>query len=49
MPNAGIQHRFDVVNFFGYFTNLSNIFAAVAFPVGADYLIQGRELTPPRS
>jgi hypothetical protein len=30
-----IQHRFDVVNFFGYFTNLSNLFASVVFIVGA--------------
>jgi hypothetical protein len=41
-----IQHRFDVVNFFGYFTNLSNLFASVVFIVGAVYLLQGREPTP---
>ena len=29
-----IQHRFDVVNYFGYFTNLSNIFASVVFLIG---------------
>jgi hypothetical protein len=38
-------HRFDVVNFFGYFTNLSNIFAAVVFLIGAAFLIQQREPT----
>jgi hypothetical protein len=41
-----IQHRFNVVNFFGYFTNLSNIFASLVFIVGAVYLLQGREPTP---
>lgn len=40
-----IQHGFDVVNFFGYFTNLSNIFAAIIFIIGAVYLIQRREPT----
>lgn len=38
-----IQHRFDVVNFFSYFTNLSNIFAAVVFLIGALALLQRRE------
>jgi hypothetical protein len=41
-----IQHRFDVVNFFGYFTNLSNIFASVVFLLGAVSLLQRREPTP---
>jgi hypothetical protein len=41
-----IQHRFDVVNFFGYFTNLSNIFASVVFLIGAVSLLQRREPTP---
>jgi hypothetical protein len=41
-----IQHKFDVVNFFGYFTNLSNIFASVVFTIGAIYLLQGRVPTP---
>jgi hypothetical protein len=41
-----IQHRFDVVNFFSYFTNLSNILASVVFLVGAVYLLQRREPTP---
>ncbi len=40
-----IQHNFSLINFFSYFTNLSNIFAAVVLIVGAVYLIQGRELT----
>ncbi|MGH2515860.1 MAG: Pr6Pr family membrane protein [Ktedonobacterales bacterium] len=40
-----LRHGFDVVNFFGYFTNLSNIFAAVVFLAGAVYLLQRREPT----
>jgi hypothetical protein len=40
-----IQHHFNVVNFFSYFTNLSNIFASVVFLIGASYLIQRREFT----
>src|SRR5579872_177334 len=40
-----IQHGFDVVNFFSYFTNLSNIFASVVFIAGAIYLFQRREPT----
>jgi len=41
-----LQHKFDVVNFFSYFTNLSNIFASVVFIAGAVYLLQGRTPTP---
>lgn len=41
-----VQHRYDVLNFFSYFTNLSNIFASVVFIIGAVYLIQRREPTP---
>jgi hypothetical protein len=41
-----IQHHFDVVNFFSYFTNLSNIFASVVFIIGAVYLLRRREPTP---
>lgn len=40
-----LQHKFDLLNFFGYFTNLSNIFASVVFIVGAIYLLQGRAPT----
>lgn len=38
--------RGDPINFFSYFTNLSNVFAAVVFLIGAIYLMQGREPTP---
>jgi hypothetical protein len=41
-----VQHRLDVVNFFSYFTNLSNLFAAAVLLIGAVYLLQGREPTP---
>jgi hypothetical protein len=41
-----IQNNFNVVNFFSYFTNLSNIFAAVLLVVGAIYLIQNRKPSP---
>lgn len=41
-----IQHQFPALNFFSYFTNLSNIFASVVFIIGAVYLIQRREPTP---
>jgi hypothetical protein len=41
-----IQHGFAVLNFFSYFTNLSNIFAAVVFLLGALALLRRRE---PRS
>lgn len=37
-----LPHGFDPVNFFSYFTNLSNILASVVFIVGAVYLVQGR-------
>ena len=40
-----LQHGFDVGNFFGYFTNLSNIFASIVFIIGAVYLMQNREPT----
>jgi hypothetical protein len=38
--------HFDVVSYFSYFTNLSNIFAAVVLIVGAVFLTQRREPTP---
>ncbi len=41
-----IQLGFSIVNFFSYFTNLSNIFALVVLLVGALFLIQHRETTP---
>ena len=41
-----LQHTFPVLNFFSYFTNLSNIFASVIFVLGAVYLLQRREPTP---
>jgi hypothetical protein len=37
---------FNPLNFFSYFTNLSNIFAAIVLLVGAAYLIRRREPTP---
>ncbi len=40
-----VQHGFSLVNFFSYFTNLSNIFAAVVLILGAFYLTQHREPT----
>jgi hypothetical protein len=40
-----IQNRFSVVNFFSYFTNLSNIFAAVVMIIGAVYLLSNRAPT----
>lgn len=40
-----VQLGFSVVNFFSYFTNLSNIFAAVVLLLGALSLIQHREPT----
>jgi hypothetical protein len=36
------SYGFDVVNFFSYFTNLSNIFAAIVLLIGAVFLVQGR-------
>src|SRR5690349_12913018 len=36
----------NVVNFFSYFTNLSNLFASVIFIVGAIFLLQRREPSP---
>lgn len=40
-----IQNKASIVNFFSYFTNLSNIFAAIVLIIGAIYLIQRREPT----
>lgn len=40
-----VQQGFSLVNFFSYFTNLSNIFAAVVLIIGAIYLLQQREPT----
>ncbi len=40
-----VQLRFSVVNFFSYFTNLSNIFALIVLLLGALFLIQRREAT----
>ena len=37
---------FNPVNYFSYFTNLSNVFLSVVFLVGAAFLIQRREPTP---
>lgn len=41
-----IRGGFSVVNYFSYFTNLSNLFAAVVMLIGAAYLAQHREPTP---
>ncbi len=40
-----IRNGFSVVNFFSYFTNLSNIFAPIVLIIAALYLIQRREPT----
>ncbi len=40
-----VQHGFDLLNFFSYFTNLSNIFAAIVLIFSAIYLIRRREPT----
>jgi len=40
-----VKLGFSVVNFFSYFTNLSNIFAAIVLLLGALYLLQRREPT----
>lgn len=40
-----LPHGFSAVNFFSYFTNLSNIFASLVFMVGAISLLQLREPT----
>src|SRR6266498_4149749 len=40
-----VQSGFSVVNFFSYFTNLSNIFAAVVMTIGAISLLRHREPT----
>lgn len=40
-----LHHGFDAVNFFSYFTNLSNIFFAIMLLVGAVFLIRRREPT----
>jgi hypothetical membrane protein len=39
-----IGHGFNVLNFFSYFTNLSNIFASVMLIVAAVYLLRRKEL-----
>lgn len=41
-----VGNSFDPVNFFSYFTNLSNIFAVVVFIIGAISLLTYREPTP---
>jgi hypothetical protein len=41
-----IGHGFSVLNFFSYFTNLSNIFASVMLIVAALYLLRRKELGP---
>jgi len=41
-----IRSGFSVVNYFSFFTNLSNLFAAVVMLMGGVYLIQHREPTP---
>jgi hypothetical protein len=41
-----IQKGFSVVNFFSYFTNLSNLFVAVVMLVGAIHRIQHKEPKP---
>ena len=41
-----VHSGFNVVNFFSYFTNLSNIFAAVVMIVGAIALFNRRQPTP---
>lgn len=41
-----VQSGFSVVNFFSYFTNLSNLFAALVMLIGAICVIQHREPTP---
>lgn len=41
-----ITNKLDVVNFFSFFTNLSNIFAYVVLLVGAVYLALRRDPTP---
>jgi len=40
-----LQHRFDLLNFFSYFTNLSNIFAAAVLLFGAATLLRRRAPT----
>jgi hypothetical protein len=41
-----VQHAFSVVNFFSFFTNLSNLFAAIILLIGAFQLLTQREQTP---
>ena len=41
-----VQMGFSIVNFFSYFTNLSNIFALIVLLAGAFFLIQRREPMP---
>ena len=40
-----IQIKFGIVNFFSFFTNLSNMFAGVMLIIGGVYLFQRREPT----
>jgi len=40
-----VQHSYSIVNFFSYFTNMSNIFAAIVLLIGAFSLITHREPT----
>lgn len=40
-----IQYDFNVVNYFSYFTNLSNLFAAIVMLIGAAYVLQRRQPT----
>lgn len=41
-----VQHGLSVVNFFSYFTNLSNLFVAVVMLVGAIHRFQRKEPKP---
>lgn len=38
-----LQHGFNVLNFFSYFTNLSNLFAAIVLILGAFCLVKRQE------
>jgi len=41
-----VQLRLDLVNFFSYFTNLSNLFAAAVLILGARGSSPGRDASP---
>lgn len=41
-----LSNGYNVLNFFSYFTNLSNIFAAVVLLVAAAHVITGKQATP---